>query len=93
VAKKRFGSKKNPRRRVKSRQIFAISTMMRSCAGSRYSYGIKPEYQASIGGRNRTSKKATSAWLATRSTNKVNRIQMRAVTGSSGRHFFSYILL
>src|SRR5919106_2009843 len=36
---------------------------------------MRPEYQASIGGRNATSKKATSAWPATRRTNRASNAQ------------------
>src|SRR5687767_4223178 len=78
TAKKRRGRTKTPPRRVKSEQIFAISTMIPIWTGSRIAYGTSPEYQRSIGGSHGTPKNATIAWPATRSTNSASRIQSSA---------------
>src|SRR5712691_5408383 len=75
MAKKRRGATKIPLPRAKSTQIFTITAMMTSCAGSRISYGRSPEYHSCIGGRNSAPKNATSAWPATRSANRASKTQ------------------
>src|SRR3954465_7282662 len=78
-AKKRRGRTKTPWRRVKSEQIFAISTTIAICAGSSSQYGTRPEDQRSIGASHGTPQNATMAWPATRRTKSASRVQSSGI--------------
>ncbi len=74
IARLRFGGAPDATWRI----MAIINTMIAICDGSRYRYGISPEYQSFIGGSHRGCISTTTICPVKRATNNASRISRSA---------------